>query len=403
MGAVIGIVAAAILLLLLLIGSAWWIVTRIRASNGASSAAGLGNAPTPCHQYSLAIVARATGNWSKYSLLGSGAYGDVYRGVSPDDGTTLWAVKRAKVITTDFRKEVAQMATKHHPNLVRLLGFAVGGDVNTRVENVLIYEFIANGDLQRWISHDAPTSLTLLQRVDILIGVARGLEYLHSFDIVHRDIKPANILIDSHMQAKVADFGLLRVGEGSSMGSTRVLGTVGYVDPAYCRTHNVTTAGDVYSFGILMLVVLSGRGATVHEMNPGSEPGSGGDQEPVSISRWANHLMAGGMTSLLRDPRMAAPEDIIKRIAQLAVSCTAMPTASRPSMLQVVQDLEALREEVGGGHARARAAARVDAMMVDQQPMRSMDEDLALVKRQFTLESETATNFSSHEGSAGSR
>ncbi|GJP59985.1 hypothetical protein CLOP_g17087 [Closterium sp. NIES-67] len=70
------------------------------------------------------------------------------------------------------------MATKHHPNLVRLLGFAVGGDVNTRVENVLIYEFIPNGDLQRWIGQDAPTNLTLQQRVDILIGAARGLEYL---------------------------------------------------------------------------------------------------------------------------------------------------------------------------------------------------------------------------------
>ncbi|GJP31569.1 hypothetical protein CLOM_g13523 [Closterium sp. NIES-68] len=194
-GAIIGIVAAAVLLLLLLLGSVWWIVARTQASASASSAPSL-----PCQQYSLALVARATGNWSKENLLGSGAYGDVYHGVCPDDDTTVWAVKRAKVITTDFRKEVAQMATKHHPNLVRLLGFAVGGDVNTRVENVLIYEFIVNGDLQRWIGQDAPTCLTLLQRMDILIGAARGLEYLHSFGIVHRDIKPANILIGAQMQ-----------------------------------------------------------------------------------------------------------------------------------------------------------------------------------------------------------
>ncbi|GJP42815.1 hypothetical protein CLOM_g2339 [Closterium sp. NIES-68] len=338
MGAVIGIVAAAIFLLLLLLGAAWWAVAQTRASNGVSSAP----CSTPCQKYPLAIVVRATGNWSKDKLLGSGSFGDVYRGVSPDDGTTLWAVKRAKVISADFYREVAQMATKHypnlvaqmatkhHPNLVRLLGFAVGGDVNTRVENVLIYEFIANGDLQRWINQDAPTSLTLQQRVDILIGVARGLEYLHSFGIVHRDIKPANILIDEHMQPKVADFGLVRVGEGTALGSTRVLGTAGYVDPAYSRTHNATTAADVYSYGIVMLVVLSGRGATVNDVNLGNESDDPGDQEPMSISKWATDLVARGKTSLLADPRMAAPDDVIRCIAQLAVSCTAMPHCLPP-------------------------------------------------------------------------
>ncbi|CAI5501362.1 unnamed protein product [Closterium sp. Naga37s-1] len=177
--------------------------------------------------------------------------------------------------------QVEQMATKHHPNLVRLLGYAVGGHVSTRVENVLVYEFMANGDLRTWIgprffsfetqyhqccfspmllfsdaalpllchSLDAPTSLTLQQRLGILLEVARGLEYLPSFGLVHRDIKPANILLDAHMQAKVADFGLVHVGEGMTTGFTRVLGTVGYVDPAYYLTHNVTTTADVYSCG----------------------------------------------------------------------------------------------------------------------------------------------------------
>ncbi|CAI5960522.1 unnamed protein product [Closterium sp. NIES-65] len=223
-GAIIAIVAATVLMLLLVLASAWWFAARTRASNRAALS-GLQNAPTPCRQYSLAVVARSTNNWSKECLLGSGAYGDVYRGV-------------------------AQMATKHHPNLVRLLGFAVGGDVNTRVENVLIYEFVANGDLQQWIGQDAPTSLTLLQRVNILLGVARGLEYLHSFGIVHRDIKPANILIDAHMQAKVADFGLVREGDSTPMGYTRVLGTVGCdadvytCDAVVCRYDDVVDGWD---------------------------------------------------------------------------------------------------------------------------------------------------------------
>ncbi|GJP56543.1 hypothetical protein CLOM_g15606 [Closterium sp. NIES-68] len=401
-GAVIGIVAGAIFVLLVLLGSAWWTVGRRKASDGVSSVPSLQNAPTLCQKYPLAVVVRATGNWSKDKLLGSGSFGDVYRGVCPDDGTTLWAVKRAKFISADFHREVAQMATKHHPNLVRLLGFAVGGDVNTRVENVLIYEFIPNGDLQRWIGQDAPTSLTLQQRVDILIGAARGLEYLHSFGIVHRDIKPANILIDADMQAKVADFGLVRVGEGTAMGYTRVLGTAGYVDPAYSRTHNATTAADVYSFGILMLVMLSGRGATINEINLRNESDNPGDRSPISISKWATHLMANEMTSLLGDPSLAAPDDIIKRITQLAVSCTAMPTASRPSMLRVVQDLEALREEVGGGDARARVSARIDAMLVSQESRRSMEEDLALVAEQFADTGTVIARVPSHPESTDS-
>ncbi|CAI7920941.1 unnamed protein product, partial [Closterium sp. NIES-54] len=109
---------------------------------------GVGTTTAACQQLPLDVVMRATSDWATANLLGSGGYGDVYKGVSPLDGTTLWAVKRAKIITNDFHKEVAQMSTMHHPNLVRLLGFAVGGDVHTRVENVLVYEFIPNGDLE---------------------------------------------------------------------------------------------------------------------------------------------------------------------------------------------------------------------------------------------------------------
>ncbi|CAI7831499.1 unnamed protein product, partial [Closterium sp. NIES-53] len=367
-GAVIGVVTAAVLLLLLLLALAWWLAVHYKISTRDSPSRQLGNATTPCRRYSLTVVARATNNWSKDCLLGSGSYGDVYRGVCPEDGTTLWAVKRAKVITADFHREVAQMATKHHPNLVRLLGYAVGGHVNTRVENILVYEFIANGDLRHWIAPDAPTSLTLQQRLGILLGVARGLEYLHSFGLVHRDVKPANILIDAHMQAKVADFGLVHVGEGTAAGTatgfTRVLGTVGYVDPAYSLTHTATTTADVYSFGVLMLVMLSGRGATISAISPANEACASASNEPISISKW----------------------DITIRLAHLAITCTAMPTASRPSMSRVAQYLEIIREEAEGGDARVRAAARVDEKLSGQRLRRSMEEDLALLNEQVMHE-----------------
>ncbi|CAI6011042.1 unnamed protein product [Closterium sp. NIES-65] len=104
-----------------------------------------------CQEYSLATVAKATNGWSQANLLGMGGFGDVYRGVSPTDGTTQWAVKRARTVTTDFDKEVCAMATKDHPNLVKLLGFSIGITGKTRVEQILIYELMPNGDLSRWI------------------------------------------------------------------------------------------------------------------------------------------------------------------------------------------------------------------------------------------------------------
>ncbi|CAI7884729.1 unnamed protein product [Closterium sp. NIES-53] len=149
------------------------------------------------------------------------------------------------------------MADKNHPNIVRLLGFAIGGDLRSRPEQVLIYEYVPNGDLQKWIDPKAERPLNLKQRLDILIGMARGFEYLHGFGIVHRDIKPANVLITNSMQAKIADFGLVRMGEGTTIGTTRIVGTPGYVDPVYSRTSKATAASDVYSFGVLMLVLLT--------------------------------------------------------------------------------------------------------------------------------------------------
>ncbi|CAI5979448.1 unnamed protein product [Closterium sp. NIES-65] len=240
--------------------------------------------------------------------------------------------------------QVKEMASKHHPNLVRLLGFCANYDSSTgRIEQVLVYEFMANRDLETWIEPRAPSHLSLLQRLDVLIGVAKGLQYLHDFGIVHRDIKPANILLGAKMQAKIADFGLVKLTETTAMGmsvaATRVMGTPGYVDPAYYKSHKATPAADVYSFGVVMLVVISARKA-VHVS----------ETSQISLRQWIAPFVESDAVTMFKDPYLDAPDDLVLRWARLALSCTAMPAVTRPSMNQVLGELVKLKQEAFGAH-----------------------------------------------------
>ncbi|CAI5525427.1 unnamed protein product, partial [Closterium sp. Naga37s-1] len=218
----------------------------------------------------------------------------------------------------------------------------------------------------------APAPLSLKQRLDILIGIARGFEYLHSFGIVHRDIKPADILITDDMQAKIADFGLLRMGEGTTVGTTRIMGTPGYVDPVYSKTFKATAASDVYSFAVLMLVVLTGR-----------PPLSEEDGETTKIMPWASECLSSGDLGSLKHPTMDAPGDAVLRLAGLAVSCTVERTASRPSMAHIANELQSVREEVAGKDELS-AAVKVDSQVQEMKDsfagVESLEEQLQMIE-----------------------
>ncbi|GJP37926.1 hypothetical protein CLOM_g22375 [Closterium sp. NIES-68] len=298
--------------------------------------------PQVCRKFTLEELANATADWAEVNRIGSGSYGDVYKGVSPYDPNETWAVKRSRILSNDFLTEVNEMASKHHPHLVRLLGFCVNFDPTTsRMEQLLVYEFMANRDLESWIGPGAPQHLLLLQRLEILIGVAKGLQYLHDFGIVHRDIKPANILLDTRMQAKIADFGLVKLTGGTSMGTsvaaTRVMGTPGYVDPVYYTSHKASTAADVYSFGVVMLVVISARKAVQVK----------GDSQ-ISLKQWVAPFVESRDVAVFKDPYLEAPDDVVLRLARLALSCTAMHVASRPSMNQMLGELVKVKQEMLG-------------------------------------------------------
>ncbi|CAI7783988.1 unnamed protein product, partial [Closterium sp. NIES-54] len=306
-----------------------------------------------CKEYSLAEVTAATANWAEGNRLGSGSFGDVFKGVSPHGGDQIWAVKRARILTNDFQTEVKEMASKHHPHLVRLLGYCIDFNPSTRhMEQILIYEFMPNHDLESWIGPGASVPLSLPQRLDVLIGVAKGLQYLHDFGIVHRDIKPANILLGAKMESKIADFGLVKLSGGTTMGTsvaaTRVMGTPGYVDPAYYKSHKATPTADVHSFGVVMLVVITARKA-VHVT----------EDALFNLKQWVAPLVASSNVAAFKDPYLTAPDDLILRMARLALSCTAMPTASRPTMSQVLVELVKMRGEVVEEKG-SRAASRID-------------------------------------------
>ncbi|CAI5526917.1 unnamed protein product, partial [Closterium sp. Naga37s-1] len=382
LGAIIGIAVGGVLVIVLLVVGLFLLWKRrspqggeeeadeTQATNVATQGSALSVVPSQalmCQRYSFATVAKATDNWAEANHIGSGGYGEVYRGVCPADPSVVWAVKRAKILTNDFRREVEEMASKSHPHLVRLLGYCVDMDMTTEHhEQIVIYEFCANGDLEKYLSGGPKKgTLSLQQRMDVLVGVARGLEYLHQFDIVHRDIKPANVLLDARMQPKVSDFGLVRMTEGTTVNPTRVVGTPGYVDPAYSRTNKATPMADVHSFGVLMLEVMLTRPAVVEEKGVNT-----------SIKDWAAHRMRDRDIQGLKDPHLESiPSDLLLQVIELALRCTCMPASSRPRMREVATRLDALFKEFLHKTA-SKADSRLENVgqeVAMRQPEQSLD------------------------------
>ncbi|KAJ0675185.1 putative protein kinase RLK-Pelle-DLSV family [Helianthus annuus] len=211
--------------------------------------------------FKYSTVEKATGKWDESNKLGQGGFGTVYKVGVLSDGREI-AVKRLffnnKFRAADFYNEVNMISSVQHKNLVRLLGCSCSGP-----ESILIYEYLPNMSLDHFI-FDATKgrSLNWEKRYNIIIGTAEGLVYLHENTkcrIIHRDIKAANILLDLRLRAKIADFGLARsFQDDKSHISTAIAGTLGYMAPEYLAHGQLTEKADVYSFGVLVLEVVTG-------------------------------------------------------------------------------------------------------------------------------------------------
>ncbi|CAI5949874.1 unnamed protein product [Closterium sp. NIES-64] len=292
----------------------------------------------------LEDVIRATDNFASDNELGSGGYGTVYKGVAP--GGTLWAVKRAKNANEegieDFQNEVDVISKMSHRNLVRLLGYC-----DEKGEQILVYEFVANGTLRQHIRPSNPTKrpLTFEQRLEIAVGAAEGLKYLHSAAepaIIHRDIKCDNILLDNDMMAKVADFGVFKKSGSNKPGdemNTRVVGTPGYVDPEYYQTYKVTTKSDVYSFGVVLLELITGRPPIMED------PSVENESYMVTLSRWATPKIAAGKVESILDPRLtgAYPRQALNMLAAVTAMCVRRLGRDRPEMAEVATRLAEIK------------------------------------------------------------
>ncbi|KDP26625.1 hypothetical protein JCGZ_17783 [Jatropha curcas] len=281
--------------------------------------------------FKYSTLEKATGSFDDANKLGQGGFGSVYKGVLPD-GREI-AVKRLffnnRHRAADFYNEVNIISTVEHKNLVRLLGCSCSGP-----ESLLVYEFLPNKNQNKG------KVLTWEKRYDIIIGTAEGLVYLHEnskIRIIHRDIKASNILLDSRFRAKIADFGLARsFQEDKSHISTAIAGTLGYMAPEYLAHGQLTEKADVYSFGVLLLEIVTGR------QNNRSKTSEYTDS--LVTLTWKKFQT--GTVEEFYDPNLMLHnhhnsniKNDVYRVVQIGLLCTQEMPSLRPTMAKTLQML----------------------------------------------------------------
>ncbi|WOH06801.1 hypothetical protein DCAR_0626229 [Daucus carota subsp. sativus] len=289
----------------------------------------------PWEIYTLKELVHATNNFHNDNKIGEGGFGSVYWGRT-SKGVEI-AIKRLKAMSAkaemEFAVEVEILGRVRHKNLLGLRGFYAGGD-----ERLIVYDYMPNHSLITHL-HGQLSSECLLdwpRRISVAIGSAEGISYLHQEatpHIIHRDIKASNVLLDSEFQAKVADFGFAKlVPEGVTHMTTRVKGTLGYLAPEYAMWGKVSESCDVYSFGILLLEIISAKKPL--EKLPGGVK--------RDIVQWATPLVQKGAYELLVDPRLKGKYDRaqLKSLIIIAMRCTDSNPEDRPTMADVVELLK---------------------------------------------------------------
>ncbi|OMO66736.1 hypothetical protein COLO4_30394 [Corchorus olitorius] len=286
--------------------------------------------------FSFESIAVATSYFSTANKLGQGGFGPVYKGIL-SDGREV-AIKRLSRSSgqgmEEFKKEAILIAKLQHTNLVRLLGFCIQAD-----EKILVYEYMPNKSLDSFLFDcNNKKMLNWKKRFIIIDGIAQGLLYLHKYSrlrVIHRDLKASNILLDEEMKPKISDFGMARIFELNEFeaNTNRVVGTYGYMSPEYAFHGLVSVKTDVFSFGVLILEVASGRknGSCYHS------------EHPLSLTGYAWQLWNEGKGFKLVDPALEEDESLaqneILRCIHIGLLCVQDHAIDRPTMSDVVSML----------------------------------------------------------------
>ncbi|KAF5454335.1 hypothetical protein F2P56_024008 [Juglans regia] len=286
-------------------------------------------------KFTLASIEAATEKYK--TLIGEGGFGSVFHGMLLEGQEVAVKVRSAESTqgTREFENELNLLSEIRHENLVPLLGYCSEND-----QQILVYPFMSNGSLQDRLYGDAAKRKTLdwPTRLSIALGAARGLQYLHTFAgrcIIHRDVKSSNILLDHTMCAKVADFGFSKYApqEGDSgVISLEVRGTAGYLDPEYYTTQQLSVKSDVFSFGVVLLEIVTGR-EPLNIHRPRNE---------WSLVEWATPYLRDQKIDEIVDPsiRGGYHAEAMWRVVEAAQSCIETSAAYRPFMANIVRELE---------------------------------------------------------------
>ncbi|KAK9050857.1 hypothetical protein SSX86_030174 [Deinandra increscens subsp. villosa] len=281
-----------------------------------------------------------TNNFTELNNIGTGGYGMVYRGSLPNG--QLIAIKRAKHGSSqgalEFKTEIELLSRVHHKNLVNLIGFCFD-----KGEQMLVYEYIVNGTVKDSLSGRSGIGLDWIRRLQIALGAAKGLQYLHDLadpPIIHRDVKTNNILLDESLVAKVADFGISKsLGDANvTHVTTEVKGTVGYMDPEYYMTQRLSEKSDVYSFGVVLLELITARNPIERGKHIVSEV-----KHAMDTSKELYNLHE------VLDPTIDLTTQLkgLEKYVDVALWCVEEKGYKRPRMSVVVKEIECIMELAG--------------------------------------------------------